>query len=44
MKLGYTDPEGVFHKGSSVQLANKIKTDDTEAVRKAAWEVSELLS
>lgn len=41
MALGYTDPEsGQFEKGSSVQLRNTMRTDASEGVRKACWEVS----
>lgn len=38
MALGYTDAQGTFHKGSSVQLRNKMRTEDDEAVRKACYE------
>lgn len=40
MALGYHDPKtGKFEKGSSVQLRNTMRTDASEAVRKACWEV-----
>lgn len=39
MALGFTQPGGEFQKVSSVQLANKIRTDENVDVRKAAWEV-----
>lgn len=39
MALGFTQPGGEFQKASSVQLANKIRTDENVAVRKAVWEV-----
>ena len=39
MTLGYTPQGGEFQKASSVQIANKIRTDADEGVRKAAWEV-----
>lgn len=39
MALGYTPPGAEFQKASSVQIANKIRTDADEGVRKAAWEV-----
>ncbi|KAL4458233.1 hypothetical protein ABPG75_013098 [Micractinium tetrahymenae] len=38
MALGYTDTQGAFHKASSVQLRNKMRTDDDEAMRKACYE------
>lgn len=39
MQLGYTDGAGAFHKASSVQLGNTVKTNDDEATREAAWQV-----
>jgi hypothetical protein len=39
MALGYADPQGgAFHKASSVQLRNTMRTSDDEAVRRAAYE------
>lgn len=41
MALGYTHPQsGQFEKASSVQLRNTMRTDASEDVRKACWEVS----
>lgn len=31
-------PQGAFHKASSVQLRNKMRTDDDEAVRQACYD------
>lgn len=43
MALGYTNPQsGKFEKASSVQLRNTMRTDASEEVRKACWEVSPL--
>ena len=40
MSLGYTNPStGKFMKASSVQLRNTMRTDSSEDVRKACWEV-----
>lgn len=40
MALGYTNPKtGKFEKASSVQLRNTMRTDASEDVRKACWEV-----
>lgn len=40
MSLGYTDPaSGTFTKASSVQLRNMMRTEDSEDVRKACYEV-----
>ena len=40
MALGYTVPgKGQFEKASSVQLRNTMRTDASEDVRKACWEV-----
>ena len=45
MALGYTNPtSGKFDKASSVQLRNTMRTDASEDVRKACWEVSAPLS
>mmetsp|Transcript_12072 Transcript_12072/g.36231 ORF Transcript_12072/g.36231 Transcript_12072/m.36231 type:complete len:656 (-) Transcript_12072:500-2467(-) len=38
MALGFTPPGGEFQKASSVQIANKIRTDPDEGIRQAAWE------
>ena len=39
MELGYVMPDGnTFVKASSVQLRNKMRTDDSEDVRKACFE------
>ena len=44
MALGYTNPQsGKFEKASSVQLRNTMRTDASEDVRKACWEVSCLI-
>lgn len=44
MALGYHDPKtGKFEKGSSVQLRNTMRTDASEDVRKACWEVGPCL-
>ena len=41
MALGYSNPKtGQFEKASSVQLRNTMRTDASEDVRKACWEVS----
>ena len=41
MALGYNNPKtGQFEKASSVQLRNTMRTDASEDVRKACWEVS----
>lgn len=43
MALGYTNPQsGKFEKASSVQLRNTMRTDASEEVRNACWEVSRL--
>lgn len=43
MALGYTNPQsGKVEKASSVQLRNTMRTDASEDVRKACWEVSPL--
>ena len=40
MALGYLNSKtGKFEKGSSVQLRNSMRTDASEDVRKACWEV-----
>lgn len=40
MSLGYTNAStGKFVKASSVQLRNTMRTDSSEDVRKACWEV-----
>ncbi|PSC69592.1 peptidase M3 [Micractinium conductrix] len=38
MALGWTDAQGTFHKASSVQLRNSMRTSDDEATRKACYE------
>ena len=40
MALGYTNPNtGKFEKASSVQLRNTMRTDASQDIRKACWEV-----
>lgn len=37
MQLGYTDVSGAFVPASSVQLRNKMRTSDDEAVRRTLF-------